>query len=679
LVVALIYLARATPLYTATTQVLLELQPQKAPGDTSPDQSILDYVTAIENHFAILRSDSLLKRVVLKERLGLPSGETQGTSQETPDAKAAETQLIQNGINRLRGALGVKRTGQSFALDISITWEDPVKAAQLANAVADAFVLDQLDARFDAAKRASGWLSDRLVELRQQLRSSEDAVADFRAAHGLARTGLNVALNEQQLADLNGKLLAARTDAAERKTRVDFLADVAAGKKSLDSLPASFQSAVQSGVMATLRQKLADASQREADLLARYNSRHPSVVNVEAEKHDIERSIAAETQRMVDAVKNEYTLAKAREQAAEQAMREATGQGGLSIEDGVRLRELERTVAVNKSLFEDFLQKAKVSEEQATFRARDVRVISPAQIGGQSFPNSRRVMTIALLAGLALGVGSAIAMEMMNFGFTTARQIEQLLEIPVLSSIDKLEASKLRKDGGTIPIPFYQQHHPLSPFSESIRTLRSSILMSDVDRPPKVIQITSSSPGEGKSTIAMSLAISAAVSEQRVVLVDADLRHPATSAFFKLEQKKGLVDLLTGVTSLSEAMFGVDNFVIIPAGSKSLNPPDVLGSERMRALVGQLRDNFDYVVIDTPPVAPVIDSVIIAGLADKTIFVVRWASTARDLIQSCIQRVSVQKRVGGVVMNLVVQGRAKKYGSEIHNARREYAKYYSES
>ena len=255
-----------------------------------------------------------------------------------------------------------RRIGQGFVIEISITWDDPVKAGQLANAVADAFVLDQLDARFDAAKRASGWLSDRLVELRQQLRRSEDAVTDFRAAHGLTRTGLNVALNDQQLADLNGKLLAARTDAAEKKTRVDFLADVAAGKKSLDSLPASFQSAVQSGVMGTLRQKFADASQREADLLARYSSRHPAVVNVEAEKQDIQRSIAAETQRMVEAVKNEYALAKAREQTTEQAMREATGQGGLDSQDAVRLRELERTAAVNKSLFEDILQKAKVSE-----------------------------------------------------------------------------------------------------------------------------------------------------------------------------------------------------------------------------------------------------------------------------------------------------------------------------
>ena len=533
LVVALIYLARATPLYTASTQVLLELQREKAPGDTSSDPSIYDYTSVIENQLAILKSDSLLRRVAIKHLVVLPP------SQDIPEgtAKATEAQLIQDGINRLRGALAVRRSGQAFVLDISITWDDPVKAGQLANAVADAFVLDQLDARFDAAKRASGWLSDRLVELRQQLRSSEDAVADFRTAHGLTQTGLNVALNDQQLADLNGKLLAARTDAAEKKTRVDFLADVAAGKKSLDSLPASFQS--QSGVMGTLRQRLSDASQRQADLLARYNSRHPAVVNVEAEKQDIQRSIAAETQRMVEAVKNEYTLAKAREQATEQAMREATGQGGLNSEDAVRLRELERTAAVNKSLFEDFLQKAKVSEEQSTFRARDVRVISPAQRGRQSFPDSGRVLMTALLVGIALGVGGALAMEMMNVGFTTARDVEQLLEVPVLASVDKIEKSKLKKDGATIPVPFYQLHHPLSAFSESIRTLRSGILMSDVDQPPKIIQVTSSCPGEGKSTIAVSLAISAAAARTKGRRCRRGSSSPLDVEVFQARPKEG--------------------------------------------------------------------------------------------------------------------------------------------
>jgi capsular exopolysaccharide synthesis family protein len=672
-IVGVINLMRATPLYTADTQVLLEIKREKAPGDTSYDPVYDD--AAIENQLAVLRSDSLLKRVVLKERLAeAPPPKPQDASQLTEeDAKKREAQLIQNGINQLRGALFVRRSGQAFVLNISITWTDPAMAAQLANAVADAFVTDQLDARFESAKRASGWLSDRIVELRQQLRTSEDAVADFRKAHGLIRTGPNVALNDQQLADLNSKLVAARTDTAEKKTRVDFLTEVAAGKKSLDSVPASFQSQVMGG----LRTKLADASQREADLLARYNSRHPAVVTVEAEKRDIERSIAVETQRMVEAVRNEYTLAKARENATEQAMREATGQGGLDSEDIIRLRELERTAAVNKSLFEDFLQKAKVTEEQSTFRARDVRVIMPAQFGGQSYPNSRRALMLALFVGLGLGVGGALAMEMLNAGFTSAHQIEQLLEIPVLASVAKMDAAKLKKDDTTFPVPFYLVHYPLSAFSESIRTLRSGIHMSDVDRPPKVIHITSTSPGEGKSTIAVSLAVSAASAGLKVALVDADLRHPSTSRLFKLEREKGLVDFLTSAVALRDVMtFKNDNFGIIPAGAKSMNPPDLLGSERMKSLIAHLKETFDYVVVDTPPIGPVIDPVIVAGLADKTIFVVRWASTSRDLVQTAVQRVSTHTRVGGIVFNLVVESRAKKYGTYAYG--NEYAKYYSE-
>ena len=295
----------------------------------------------------------------------------------------------------------------------------------------------------ESAKRASGWLSDRLVELRQQLRDSEEAVAKFRKEHGLTRSGPTVALNDQQLADLNSKLIAARTDAAEKKARVDFLADLAAGKKTLDSLPDSCVRRPASwGPCAA---KLADASQREADLLARYNSRHPAVVNVEAEKRDIERSIAAETQRMAQTVKSEYALAKARLDAMEQSMREATGQGELDNDDAVRLRELERTAAVNKTLFEDFLQKAKITDEQSTFRARDVRVIMPAQPGGQSFPNTRKVLLIALFAGLGLGVGGAFAMEMLKAGFTTPREVEEALGIPVLASVRQDEKEPARQ------------------------------------------------------------------------------------------------------------------------------------------------------------------------------------------------------------------------------------------
>ena len=547
----------------------------------------------------------LLRRVVVKEQLApATTKQSQAGAQNKDDPASAEKAIIDE-INRLRGALAVSRIGQAQILNIAITWEDPVRAAQLANAVSDAYVIDQLDARLEAAKRASGWLSDRLVELRQQLSASEEAVAKFRKEHGLTRSGPTVALNDQQLADLNSKLIAARTEAAEKKARVDFVADLAAGKKTLDSLPDSLMST--SSVMGALRGKLADASQREADLLARYNSRHPAVVNVEAEKRDIERSIVAETQRMAETVKSEYALAKARLDAMERSMREATGQGELDNDDAVKLRELERTAAVNKTLFEEFLQKAKITDEQSTFRAQDVRVIMPAQLGGQSFPNSRKVLFMAVLAGLGLGFGGAFAMEMLKAGFTTPREVEEALGIPVLASVVRMNKSQLSKDGKAIPVPFYQTHYPLSPFSEAMRTLRSSIHMSDVDRPPKVIHVTSACPGEGKTTISVSLAISAASAGLKVVLIDADLRHPAASRFFRLEQEKGLVDLLIGATTADHvSRFYKDlKLMVIPAGSKSLNPPDVLGSERMKELVSHLAETFDYVVLDTPPVGPV--------------------------------------------------------------------------
>jgi exopolysaccharide transport family protein len=675
--IGVIYLVRAIPLYTASTQVLLE-QPERAPGQQDAIINNGAPENNMENQLAILRSDSLLRRVVLKERLAVPppiAKEAQGAASKEA-SMPADDQAVRNGINSVRGALGISRSGQADVLNIAITWDDPVRAAQLANAVADAYVVDQLDARLELAKRASGWLSDRLVELRQQLRDSDEAVAKFRKEHGLAPGGATVALNDQQLTDLNGKLIAARTDAAEKKARVDFVADLAAGKKTLDSLPDSLQSA--SSVMGALRERLADASRREADLLARYNRTYPAVVNVEAEKRDIERSIAAETQRMAESVKSDYALAKARLDAIERTMNEATGQGALGNDDAVKLRELERTAAVNKTLFEDFLQKAKITDEQSTFRARDVRVIMPAQTGGQSFPNTRNVLFSALLAGLGLGIGGAFAMEMLRAGFTSPREVEEALGIPVLASVRRLKKSELVTEGKTIPPPFYQLHQPLSPFSESIRTLRSGIHMSDVDQPPKVIHVTSALPGEGKTTIAVSLAISAATAGLKVALVDADLRHPAASRFFKLEKENGLVDLLTGAGTTDNALrFHKDlKITIIPAGSKSLNPPDVLGSERMKGLIARLKETFDYVVVDTPPVGPVIDAVIVANLADKTILVVEWASTARELVETSLKQVSAQKRVAGVVFNFVILDRAQKYGGEYYYGK-SYEKYYS--
>jgi capsular exopolysaccharide synthesis family protein len=302
----------------------------------------------------------------------------------------------------------------------------------------------------------------------------------------------------------------------------------------------------------------------------------------------------------------------------------------------------------------------------------------PAQAGGQTFPNPRKVLMNALLMGLGLGIGGAFAIEMLRGGFTSPRQVEETLGLPVLASVRRLKKSELVKDGKNIPVPYYQLHQPLSPFSESMRTLRSSIHMSDVDQPPRVIHVTSALPGEGKTTIAVSLAISAALAGIKVVLVDADLRHPAASRFFKLEREKGLVDLLTGAENTDNVLrFYKDlKLTVLPVGSKSLNPPDVLSSERMKELIAHLKETFDYVVVDSPPIGPVVDAVILANLADKTILVVEWASTPRELVGTTIKQVSAQKRVAGLVFNFLNQDRAQKYGGDYYYGK-AYEKYYS--
>jgi succinoglycan biosynthesis transport protein ExoP len=221
----------------------------------------------------------------------------------------------------------------------------------------------------------------------------------------------------------------------------------------------------------------------------------------------------------------------------------------------------------------------------------------------------------------------------------------------------------------------------LSRFSEAIRTLRSGVQMTDVDHPPKVIQLTSTVPNEGKTTIAMTLAVSAAASDLKVLLIDADLRHSSASRFFGLHKVQGLVDvLLDGVSPQDLIEYNEDaKLWVLPAGSKTRNPADLLGSERMKALIAGCKQTFDYIVIDTPPIGPVNDPIIVAQLVDKIVYVVRWASTARDLVQQSIQRLPGNRKLAGVAFNYVNESEAQKYGKDGYSyyyGSRLYGNYY---
>ena len=697
LAISFLVLLTLTPRYTATAQVLLDPRKERIFGTESlfPEMS-LDTGT-VDSQISIIQSISLLRRVVEKERITEDSefapqpgnrfmqylarlisedpilDNPKGTSQ-------AQTGLdlppnVRATILRLRAALEVQRVARTYVITIAMTSKDRAKAARLANAIADAYVVDQLDARYESARRASSWLAERMEGLSAQLRSSEEALNDFRRQHNIVSTSgdARTTISEQQLSELNGKLMTARADTAEKRAKFEQANDVQAKNGNLQAIP----DVVRSQVISNLRTQQAEVARREADLVSRYNDQHPLVINARAERRDIERSIAAEVSRIISNLSNDYDVAKAREQSLQSSLDEVTGASGLNSDVGIRLRELERASTSNRIIYDSFLSRAKITTEQSSLQEREARLISPATMpGSASFPKYPLFLSLATLAGLLLGICGAVALDMLNSGFSSAREIEERLGIAVLASVPLLK-DRERKLGDKVVDPTqFLIAKPLSRYAEAVRAIRVGIQMSDVDHPAKVILVTSSIPNEGKSTLAVSLAFSAIKAGLKVLIIDGDLRHPTTSEYFSLEQKPGLVDILTGAVPSTTCTYHAEGLSIIGAGTKSQNPPDLLGSERMKQLIAATRDAYDYVVIDSPPLGPVIDAKILASLADKIVFVVRWQDTTRELVGRTVEWFARDRKIAGIALNLVDNAKTPRYGPYSHYDSSYYRSYY---
>ncbi|BBU62374.1 hypothetical protein MSC49_23090 [Methylosinus sp. C49] len=610
------FLAMATPRYTASAQLLIEMRPDRSIGaDAILARAPINRQT-MKSDIAVMRSAALLRRVVERERLA-----------DDPEFGAA-------ALERLRSALSVAQLRYSPVIKIAVTSTDPAKAARLADAIADAFVVDRLDTRLEAARRASAWLAERLVALQRQLRASEEALARFRAAYAPATPAKQQTAIAQRAAE-------ARAEAAERRAQI-----------ALGSPPAL------GGALDELRQRGDQLSRREAELRARYTPAHPSVIALRAEKADVERAIEAERRRLAASARQELELAEKSSDAATTALREISEAEEGDKERLVRRSELERAAAADRKLLDETMRRARLVEEQAKFEPRDARIISPALApNAPSWPDAQQTLLIALALGAVFGLGVAYACELKDTGFTTIAQIETGLGLPLLGSIPKTDAS-------APALADLVRAKPLSRASEALRALRHAIAMSAVDDPPVLIQLASAVPGEGTTTIAAALAVSAAQSGLRTLLIDADLRRRAASRLFRAEERSGLVELLIGSASPVAAIFFDETrgIWILPAGGEIQAPADLLASEKMKTLMSALRRSFDLVIVDTPPVGPVVDPLVVAGLVDKTIVVIRWAATSREVVAHAIERLPDRGKIAGVALNLVSEAKARKYG-----------------
>ena len=694
IVVALvtIIVMQLTPLYTATAVVMLDERKNNV-EDTAAVLSGLpsgDQAT-VQNQVQILTSLELAGRVIDKLKLdqdpefnpklsglgaiiGLLNPLHWLPTNPKTQAEAQGVDLVRSEIvHSFLGRLTVDPIGLSTAMNVSFESEDASKAARIANAVSNAYVEDQLEAKFDATQKATQWLSGRIAELSRQAQAADAAVQQYKAEHNITQTAEGGSVVDQQIAAINGQLVLARTDLAEKQANYDQLLGLAQAGRATDAAQV-----VASPVIGALRGQEAALSNQIANLSAKYGPRHPKMLDLEAQKENLDAKIGEEVQRIVASVMNDVEVARAHVGSLQQSLRQVETQGASQNQAEVQLTALQSASTSARAMYEAFLGRLNQTQGQQGIQTPDARIISKAEV--PQFPSSPKTILaigFAIPVGLILGLMLAFAVERLDSGFKTAVQLEKLLGVPVLSTIPDVTSSH----GAPIKVADLIIDRPMSAFAEAVRGLQLGLTLTNADKRPKVVLVTSSVPGEGKTTLAVSLARMAARSGVRTIIIDGDLRRPKIAqAFGYANSNQGLIEVLTGKMPLDMCLSKDPRspLVVLPCLQTPANPADMLASQAMQKLMENLERVFDLVIIDSAPVLLVNDTKILSHLADAVMFVVRWEKTPRDAVVNALRSLAdVHASVAGVALTRTDNRRFRYYSYGYQNYD-SYSTYYKD-
>lgn len=697
-ILALLYLFTAAPLFTSTASMVIDtrkvqlFQQQSVLGDIAVDSA------TVETQVEILKSENISLAVIRDLHLTEDPEFTGSGTGLVGAIMGSVTGLFSSGhapseFELTRKALGVfannrtvKRLGLTYVMEIGFTSKDPAKAARIANAIADAYIVDQLEAKYQATRRASVWLQDRIKELRTQASAAQKAVVDFKIANNIVDSGGRL-MNEQQLAEVNSQLVMAHAGTAEAKARMDRINDIL--KQEIPD--ASVADALKNDTIVKLRGQYVDMASKESIWAMKYGSDHLAAVNLRRQMAEIKKNIIDELKRIQESYKSDYDIAQTREEAIKSSLANVVSESQLTNQAQVQLRELESNAQSYQAMYDNFLQRYMESVQQQSFPITEARVISAATTPlVKSAPKSLVILAGALLGGLMLSFGAAMARELSDKVFRTTSQVEEQLGancvaiLPALSPSASAPSltSKLgrKKSNPESDLLRYVVDNPLSRFSEAVRSLKVAVDLNSIVRENRVLAVTSTLPNEGKSTLSTNLAQLIAHGGARVILVDADLRNPSLSRALLPDAKAGLVDVVAHKAQLDDVI-SIDpqtGLAILPAGttSKLLHTNEVLASKPMRDLVALLRSKYDYVVLDMPPMAPVVDVRVTSPFVDSFVFVVEWGKTKIDVVRHNLRNApEIQDKLLGVVLNKADTKLLSRY--ESYHGRYYYQKYYA--
>ena len=557
--------------------------------------------------------------------------------------------------------------GTSFVIMISFIASQPDKAALIANRIAEIYVNDQLESKVLAGSRTSTFYRQRLGELEQEVRVAEEAVARYESSIGLD-TGRGTTLNQQELSDINAEIIRLRGDLAERRAKLTLVRNLRASGGDLGSIA----DVANSALILRLREQETELLRREAEYSSLYGPRHPRILDLQNERQELNVKIASEVERIALTLQNEVQVSATRLASLEAQLADVRNATAADSASQVRLNELRRQADISKRAYEDFLQRSKTLEENQELVQPDVRIVLIAKPPTRpSSPGSKIFAATGFVICFAIAALVAIVRERLDRGIRSAREVERLLGLNTLGMVPHIGRLK----NGQKPYQ-YLMTKPLSAYTEAVRSVYMAVKLSNVDKQPKVVMVTSSLPNEGKTTFALSLATFAARSHKRVLLIDLDLRHPSVHGELGWQVSGGLVEYMAGDRPLEEVIHHdlETGIHFLPIKGQTTNPTELLDSQRMRQLVDMCREAYDYIVLDSAPVASVTDTRVAALLADRTIFVLRWGSTVASAAEDSVQTLrDVGIEPAGAVITQVDIKRHAKYGYG------DMGEYYSQS
>ena len=654
---------RMQPVYEATARIEID----KENNNILPFQGTetydlyMDMQSYIETQSKILQSETLalqtIRSVGLAENREFGGGKTSALPQSVANQKRPPS------LGAFMGRLTVRRVPDSRLLDVKFEANDPLLAARVVNAHIENFVEQNLRSRYEATTAASKFLASQLNELKIKVEKAEDARIAYERQNQIWTIDEKQNITTQKLSDINKELTSAQSDRVSKEAIYQLIRT-----GNVESVPAFRDNPL----LGELLRKQAELRGLLAEALSQYGPNFPKVQRLQAQLKDTEDLIGREKINIVNRIEADYRAARQRELLLTQELDKQKAESNSMAERFVQYNILKREAEANKQLYEGLLQKLKEAGISAGLRSSNIRIVDPAMIpSAPSRPQKARNIVLAALVGLVGGVGLALLREYMDNTVKNPDDIEHLTRLPSLAVVPaflsengRSRVPKLLK--GFQPatplegrVELISHNLPQSQVSEAFRALRTSLLLSQADQPPQVILLTSALPREGKTTAAVNLAVTLAQLGDRTLLIDSDLRKPGIGRALSLGDGKyaGLSSYLAGVSSLDLITVphpAITNLAAIPTGPVPPNPADLLSSRRLGEAIAQLRLQYKFIVIDSPPIMAATDAVILSVLADGVLLVVRSGETpkeaftrARDLLNS------VKARLLGVVLNAV--------------------------